>query len=147
MIAALRPGPAAPAPGCVRASLSCALRPVRARPTSARAADEEDYFSREDDEEGDAPGAGRPPLSNGAAADAEGALRDAPPRLLPLVDYDDDDDGDDAGGALRAGGAKRGLGAAGGLAAKRTRLGDERPRGLPVGGAGGLKAGLWRGRR
>jgi len=125
-----------------------ASAPRRERdPGPARAADEEDYFSREDDEEGDAPGASRPLLSNGAAADAEGALRDAPPRLLPLVDYDDDDDADDAGGALRAGGAKRGLGAAGGLAAKRTRLGDERPRGLPVGGAGGLKAGLWRGRR
>ncbi|KAK9823072.1 hypothetical protein WJX81_007297 [Elliptochloris bilobata] len=109
--------------------------------------DEEDYFSRED-EDGDEPGDVAPLLGNGVALEAGDALRDAPPRLLPLVDYDDDDDADDGGGALRAGSAKRGLGSPGGLTAKRTRLGDERPRGVPVGGSGaGLKAGLWRGRR
>ena len=75
-------------------------------------------------------------------------LRDAPPRLLPLVDYDDDDADDDAGGALRASSTKRGLGSPGGLAAKRMRLGDERSRGVPVGGpGGGLKPGLWRARQ
>ncbi len=106
--------------------------------------DEEDYFSREDEEEGDGPGESVLPLSNGAAAGTDGVLRDAPPRLLPLVDYDDDDDADDAGGALRMGSAKRGLASASGLAVKRSRLSDERPRSMPVVGSGG---GLWRGRR